>query len=341
MMDNSDYTLAVQLQEEFDREIAFQPHHDDKKNRNTGDSVASSSRRCAVQDDDISLHRVVDDALELSDPTPDIHALFLQFDRLYFRSRLANVEVRWSPRMTLCAGLCCYEGHGGLCSIRLSKPLLALRPRKDLVQTLLHEMIHAYLFVTNNNKDHDGHGPEFLEHMNRINKISGANVTIYHSFHDEVNSFRTHWWQCDGPCRQRSPYHGLVKRSMNRPPGPRDTWWDQHRSTCGGVFTKTKEPDAVKPGKRTKKKDLPAGKQTKTEPSRDIFVPFSGIGNRLVKEDGSPNIPRQRRTIDSYFGKTPPGAVQDVVKKFVSCPICGERVSNDVINGHLDNCLGS
>jgi hypothetical protein len=34
----------------------------------------------------------------------------------------------------------------------ISIPLLKLRPRKDLVETLLHEMIHAYLFVTDNNK---------------------------------------------------------------------------------------------------------------------------------------------------------------------------------------------
>jgi len=39
--------------------------------------------------------------------------------------------------MSRCAGVCSYEGHGGLCSIRLSEPLLKLRPRKDLVETLL------------------------------------------------------------------------------------------------------------------------------------------------------------------------------------------------------------
>lgn len=33
-----------------------------------------------------------------------------------------------------CAGVCSYEGRGGLCSIRLSEPLLKLRPRKDLVE---------------------------------------------------------------------------------------------------------------------------------------------------------------------------------------------------------------
>lgn len=45
-------------------------------------------------------------------------------------------------------------------------------------QTLLHEMIHALLFVTQNNRDRDGHGPEFCKHMNRINKSSGTNISV-------------------------------------------------------------------------------------------------------------------------------------------------------------------
>ena len=39
-------------------------------------------------------------------------------------------------------------------------------------------MIHAYLFVTNNNRDRDGHGPEFQYHMNRINQETGTNITV-------------------------------------------------------------------------------------------------------------------------------------------------------------------
>ena len=46
------------------------------------------------------------------------------------------------------------------------------------METLLHEMIHAYLFVTNNNRDRDGHGPEFQYHMNRINMETGTNITV-------------------------------------------------------------------------------------------------------------------------------------------------------------------
>ena len=40
-------------------------------------------------------------------------------------------------------------------------------------------MIHAYLFVTHNNKDHDDHGTEFHKHMFRINKQSGSNITVW------------------------------------------------------------------------------------------------------------------------------------------------------------------
>ena len=76
--------------------------------------------------------------------------------------------------MTLCAGVCSYQRRAGYCSIRLSVPLLKLRPRKDFVETLLHEMIHAYLFVTDGNDDHDGHGPAFHEHVSSICSLNSA-----------------------------------------------------------------------------------------------------------------------------------------------------------------------
>ena len=33
-------------------------------------------------------------------------------------------------------------------------------------------------------QDHDGHGPEFLKHMQRINAESGANITVSIFFND-------------------------------------------------------------------------------------------------------------------------------------------------------------
>uniref|UniRef100_A0A915AUI1 SprT-like domain-containing protein n=1 Tax=Parascaris univalens TaxID=6257 RepID=A0A915AUI1_PARUN len=193
---------------------------------------------------------LVDPQWELLDPTPDVRALFVQFDDIFFEGKLAGCEVKWSTRMTLCAGMCCYEGRGGLCSIRLSKPLLTFRSRKDLVETLLHEMIHAYLFVTVRDRDRDGHGAQFQYHMRRINAVAGTNITIYHSFHAEVANYRQHWWRCDGPCRNRRPFYGFVKRATNRAPGSNDYWWMRHQATCGGKFVKVKEPEGYVHGKR-------------------------------------------------------------------------------------------
>lgn len=153
--------------------------------------------------------------------------------------------------MTLCAGLCCYEGFGGLCCIKLSEPLLKYRPRADMIDTLLHEMIHALLFVTRNNRDRSGHGSQFVFHMNRINAIAGTSISVFHSFHDEVNEYRKHWWRCDGKCRDKPPYFGFVKRAMNRKPSKHDSWWAEHQMGCGGNFVKVKEPEkSVKKKKR-------------------------------------------------------------------------------------------
>lgn len=196
---------------------------------------------------------ITDPSWDVIDPNPDIHQLFSQFNKEYFYGKLDMVEVKWSPQMTLCAGVCSYDGRGGLCSVRLSKPLLQYRPRSDLVETLLHEMIHAYLFVTHNNKDRDGHGPQFQFHMRRINKLTGANITIYHTFHDEVEVHRKHWWRCNGSCRNKKPFYGFVKRSKNRAPSKNDFWWFKHEMTCGGKFEKVKEPEGYKPKSATGK----------------------------------------------------------------------------------------
>ncbi|KAG0730273.1 SprT-like domain-containing protein Spartan [Chionoecetes opilio] len=138
-------------------------------------------------------------------------------------------------------------------------------------------MIHAYLFVTANNRDRDGHGPEFHKHMYRINGVAGTKITVFHTFHDEVDAYRQHIWQCNGPCRTRQPYFGLLKRSMNRVPGPRDPWWERHQQTCGGTYIKIKEPD----------RSGTAKKETKTSSKADgcgdirKYTGFTGKSNSL------------------------------------------------------------
>ncbi|XP_041441465.1 DNA-dependent metalloprotease dvc-1-like [Xenopus laevis] len=113
--------------------------------------------------------------------------------------------------------------------IRLNKPILNLRPRKDTVQILLHEMIHYYLFI----KDIPdiNHGTAFQNEMERINRESGANITIIAPFDYEYEALKCHWWKCDGPCGE------LVKRIRNAAPGSK-----AHKRKCGGNFIKIQEP---------------------------------------------------------------------------------------------------
>nr|XP_025864475.1 sprT-like domain-containing protein Spartan isoform X2 [Vulpes vulpes] len=194
---------------------------------------------------------LVDASWELVDPTPDLQALFVQFNDRFFWGQLEAVEVKWSMRMTLCAGLCSYEGRGGMCSIRLSEPLLKLRPRKDLVE-------------------------------------------VYHTFHDEVDEYRRHWWRCNGPCQYKKPYYGYVKRATNRAPSVHDYWWAEHQKTCGGTYIKIKEPENYsKKGKgKTKVGKQPTAAENKDKPNRgetQLLIPFSGKGYVLGETSNSPS----------------------------------------------------
>jgi len=251
----SDAQLARRLQEEEER------------------AVAASYRPPTLSTKALPTMSPVDPEWETLDPNPDLHSLFVEFNTAYFWGKLVSCEVKWSPRMTTCAGICRYSPREGHCSIGMSTPLLKLRPRKDMVETLLHEMIHAYLFVTQNNRDRDGHGPEFHKHMYRINAATGASISVYHSFHDEVAVYKQHWWRCNGPCTKRPPFYGFVKRAMNRAPGPNDRWWAQHTASCGGDFVKVKEPE-----KQVKSKDKED--KVKNKGQRDIRDLIKGKENR-------------------------------------------------------------
>lgn len=261
--DDADYQLARFLQqEEFDSQ-----QHQSVSNAATlppanSRTSHSNRKRNAVADIDIdtddplnATQNLVHPDWETRDPTPDVQALFRAFDAKFFQNRLRCVTLEWSRRMYQCAGICYYRRNrmGTSITIRLSEPLLKLRQRKDLVETMLHEMIHAYLFVLDIREPNGGHGPNFKRIMVSINQTTGTNITVYHTFHDEVNVYKSHVWKCNGLCQHRPPFYGVVKRTCNRAPGPNDLWWAQHRSTCGGYFNKISEPEKkVKAAKAAK-----------------------------------------------------------------------------------------
>ncbi len=260
--------------------------------------------------------------------------------------------MRWSgPRMTLCAGLCKYRffldlnhssqnfhdlllrGRAGGCEIVLSVPLLQFRSSKELKETLLHEMIHALLFVTkfelvlfsfqnsfltifSHNDNHDDHGPNFKNLMVDINTSSvsdqfrpsdGYNISVYHNFVDEVNYHRQHHWKCDR-CQR------VKKRSMNRPPSEKDCL--RYRKDESGWIPNC-PPDRNRCG--LSRCDIHdhmrecGGQWVKVqEPSQKIKRKESS--NREESSSSNSHLPKKQKKIDSFFS-------EDVVPEKLKEPV--------------------
>eukprot|EP00371_Babesia_bovis_P000976 XP_001609623.1 hypothetical protein [Babesia bovis T2Bo] len=136
----------------------------------------------------------------------DVHESFRHLNDICFDQSLSAVVLSWSKKMTVSAGRCRFK-ENRYCEIILSEPILKYRSAKECEETLLHEMIHAYLFLTKKSKTLNAHGKvsvyvgwnisqDFIWHMNRVNDITGLNVDIYHNFIDEVEYNRRHVWRC-------------------------------------------------------------------------------------------------------------------------------------------------
>ncbi|PSK59162.1 hypothetical protein B9Z65_3486 [Elsinoe australis] len=272
----------------------------------------------------------IEKVLKSKDPFVDINALFSLYDTLYFRDLLLpRVEVTWSPRLTLCAGICELvkddQGKYRRIRLKLSEPLLKFRPRSDVINTLLHEAIHAYFFITttwrhSRGDDGTGHGNGFLLLADAINNHGDYQITVYHTFHDEVDSYRTHIWQCDGPCRSQAPYFGLVKRSMNRPPGKSDSWFAHHEADCGGKWTKIAEPVMTKDQVAKLGGLQRAGLQKN---KLDAWVKDGKAKKRGAEiQEGDVAQKRKRTCLER--------------EEQVACPICARSLRVQSMNAHLD-----
>lgn len=68
-----------------------------------------------------------------------VNSLFNLFNHEYFQNKLDDVKLELSTRMKSGAGIFYprSQKHGNRAVIRLNKPLLALRTKKELTDTLL------------------------------------------------------------------------------------------------------------------------------------------------------------------------------------------------------------
>lgn len=254
--------------------------------------------------------------------------------------------------------------------LKLSTPLLQYRPRSDTINTLLHEAIHAYFFVTTSwrhsrGDDGTGHGVGFQLLADAINNHGNYEVTIFHTFHDEVDSYRTHVWQCNGPCKDQPPFFGLVKRSMNRAPGKSDSWWASHEAECGGTYTKIREPELTKKQRDALSKKERAGLQKnkldawiKAEHRKgaerkdavgetgaeDNNLGSKGMGAKrkaetIVLDDiiERPSLKRPKSgSGEINEGEDDDAHITQTVADLIECPICNQAVAQSHINQHLD-----
>ncbi|KAL4473968.1 hypothetical protein ABPG72_000330 [Tetrahymena utriculariae] len=200
--------------------------------------------------------------------------------------------------MTSCAGTCKHSSNNS-CTITLSESLLQYRNSNELKQTLLHEMIHAFLFLTNPKAclTEGGHGEEFKSLMSFINSVSGLNITVYHSFIDEVESFRVHVWKCNGPCQNQSPYFGICKRQMNRPPQKSDFWFESHQKNCGGQFMKIDGPEFGNDGKPDPSKQVV--KKTKKEKNEESNT--NTLQNKRKQKKNEVKVDNQQSLISKFL----------------------------------------
>merc|ERR1712176_885635 len=83
----------------------------------------------------------------------------------------------------------------------------------------------------------------------------------------------------------------MGKRSMNRVPGPNDTWWAKHTRECGGVYTKISEPKAFTKKQKKKKEREQRRKEREERKANglDVKKPAKTKKRKRKKEIGIDN----------------------------------------------------
>ncbi|XP_052821850.1 DNA-dependent metalloprotease SPRTN, partial [Octopus bimaculoides] len=193
-----------------------------------------------------------------------------------------------------CAGCTQQPYANKVCHISLSRPLLELRPLEDLLETLLHEMIHAYLWVTDNHEQLE-HGPKFHAEMKRIEKESGMKLEVFHEFYSEYK-FNP---RIEGELREFiSKTWKIPEEAMKKPASPpgsdfssdnsdltlSPSWGSNFDFFGSSDFSTDEEPDKFASNEKTKMKVPKAAKSV--TPLMENKTPVKSV--TPLKENRSP-----------------------------------------------------
>ena len=192
---------TFQPRREGEREISGHFEAGTDHTRNRGDPAATSKWERAKQLLDANKKTIHLGAVN-PDAWTDVNALFHFYDQTYFEHTLTkactwswldreedDTEFRYclcstvppwwqGSRMMLCAGICCKlqkSNTGALakhCHIRIPISYRRFRLHVQVKETLLHSMIHAYLYLNDklvNDEPFYAHGNLFKQMMHHIN----------------------------------------------------------------------------------------------------------------------------------------------------------------------------
>lgn len=136
--------------------------------RANADLHARRESRIALQNRATRVQNIAREATRSTLPAEsDLQLLYAQLNFAHFGGELPSYRIAYNRRLTSVAGRITYRPP----LIELSVPLLEAH-LTDLPQTLLHEMVHAWLHVR---RMPSGHGPHFKSKMREVGLSS-----IYH-----------------------------------------------------------------------------------------------------------------------------------------------------------------
>eukprot|EP01084_Bolivina_argentea_P052450 96353_1 len=240
--------------------------------------------------------QMIDISLDLKLIHPDINELFMKYNGIYFDNKLDFVIVEWSDERKEPINMYSNSGYcyqiRQLCYIYLSKPILEYTSTKEIIETLIHEMIHSYLFKYDQHKyDRSDHGKRFISIMNAINYCTkGIKIDIYHYCHKELDIIKLTIFQCNGICQK------VVETPNNKPPGKHQKWWNKHKKECGGVFRKINALNGTEKksilGKRGRKND----KKEMDNNDDIVLMPVK----KKRKKNINPKKNEKRENVDSW-----------------------------------------
>lgn len=110
-----------------------------------------------------------------------IEKIFHKYNKSIFEKQFGYVLPTPSFRVTTAKnyiGLFSYMRHDRMgSSYKISVSNFYKLTRQDIIETVIHEMIHEYIQFTGT-IDTAVHGPMFIHIMNEINRMNGLNVTV-------------------------------------------------------------------------------------------------------------------------------------------------------------------